>query len=106
MCERLEQLDSRPTPNPQRHDDGVRRGVQRTEIRHEPRHLDDVVQLISVEAAACRHDHLVLTTDVQLVREAGGTFTSLDGSPGPHGGSAVATNALLHDQVLARLAAA
>src|ERR1700678_1445407 len=39
------------------------------------------------------------------VREAGGTFTSLDGSPGPHGGSAVATNALLHDQVLARLAA-
>jgi histidinol-phosphatase len=40
-----------------------------------------------------------------LVREAGGTFTSLDGSAGPHGGSAVATNALLHDQVLARLAA-
>jgi histidinol-phosphatase len=40
-----------------------------------------------------------------LVREAGGTFTSLDGNPGPHGGSAVATNALLHDQVLARLAA-
>jgi histidinol-phosphatase len=40
-----------------------------------------------------------------LVREAGGTFTSLDGSPGPYGGSAVATNALLHDQVLTRLAA-
>jgi histidinol-phosphatase len=40
-----------------------------------------------------------------LVREAGGTFTSLDGSAGPHGGSAVATNALLHDQVLAWLAA-
>jgi histidinol-phosphatase len=40
-----------------------------------------------------------------LVREAGGTFTSLDGRPGPHGGSAVATNALLHAQVLARLAA-
>jgi histidinol-phosphatase len=39
-----------------------------------------------------------------LVREAGGTFTSLDGSSGPHGGSGVATNALLHDQVLARLA--
>jgi histidinol-phosphatase len=39
-----------------------------------------------------------------LVREAGGTFTSLDGSAGPHGGSAVATNALLHDRVLARLA--
>ena len=40
-----------------------------------------------------------------LVREAGGTFTSLDGSAGPHGGSAVATNGLLHDQVLNRLAA-
>ena len=40
-----------------------------------------------------------------LVREAGGAFTSLDGNAGPHGGSAVATNALLHDQVLARLAA-
>ena len=31
-----------------------------------------------------------------LVREAGGTFTALDGSPGPHGGSAVASNGLLH----------
>ncbi len=40
-----------------------------------------------------------------LVREAGGAFTALDGSPGPHGGTAVATNGLLHDEVLARLAA-
>jgi histidinol-phosphatase len=38
-----------------------------------------------------------------LVREAGGVFTSLDGATGPHGGSAVATNGLLHDQVLTRL---
>ncbi|MFM1725056.1 histidinol-phosphatase [Rhodococcus sp. PAM 2766] len=38
-----------------------------------------------------------------LVREAGGRFTSLDGADGPHGGSAVATNGLLHDEVLARL---
>ncbi len=35
-----------------------------------------------------------------LVREAGGAFTALDGSPGPHGGSAVASNALLHPAVL------
>ena len=35
-----------------------------------------------------------------LVREAGGAFTSLDGTAGPHGGSAVATNGLLHQQVL------
>jgi histidinol-phosphatase len=40
-----------------------------------------------------------------LVREAGGRFTSLDGNPGPHGGSAVATNGLLHDQVLRKLSA-
>lgn len=40
-----------------------------------------------------------------LVREAGGAFTSLDGVAGPHGGSVVATNGLLHDQVLSRLRA-
>ncbi|CAA0128551.1 Histidinol-phosphatase [Mycolicibacterium vanbaalenii] len=39
-----------------------------------------------------------------LVREAGGRFTNLAAEPGPHGGSAVATNGLLHDAVLARLA--
>ncbi|TFV57776.1 histidinol-phosphatase [Mycobacterium sp. PS03-16] len=38
-----------------------------------------------------------------LVREAGGTFTNLDGAPGPHGGSVVASNGLLQDAVLARL---
>jgi len=38
-----------------------------------------------------------------IVREAGGEFTALDGTPGPHGGSAVATNGLLHAAVLARL---
>ncbi|MGU3431474.1 histidinol-phosphatase [Actinomycetes bacterium M1A6_2h] len=38
-----------------------------------------------------------------LVREAGGRFTSLNGADGPHGGSAVATNGLLHDEILARL---
>ncbi|WP_226436128.1 histidinol-phosphatase [Rhodococcus yananensis] len=38
-----------------------------------------------------------------LVREAGGTFTDLDGVSGPHGGSAVATNGLLHAAVLAGL---
>jgi histidinol-phosphatase len=38
-----------------------------------------------------------------LVREAGGRFTSLDGDAGPHGGSAVATNGFLQDEVLGRL---
>ncbi|OBJ73200.1 histidinol-phosphatase [Mycobacterium sp. 1274756.6] len=38
-----------------------------------------------------------------LVRAAGGTFTDLAGVAGPHGGSAVATNGLLHEPVLDRL---
>ena len=38
-----------------------------------------------------------------LVREAGGTLTGLDGIAGPHRGSAVATNGLLHERVLAHL---
>lgn len=38
-----------------------------------------------------------------LVREAGGSFTNFYGEPGPHGVSAVSTNGLLHERVLARL---
>lgn len=41
-----------------------------------------------------------------LVTEAGGRFTSLSGVDGPHGGSAIATNGLLHDQVLRYLSPA
>lgn len=37
---------------------------------------------------------------VPIVTEAGGTFTDLDGNPGPWGGCAVATNGLLHEKVL------
>jgi histidinol-phosphatase len=40
-----------------------------------------------------------------VVREAGGSFTDLDGTPGPAGGSAVATNRALHPDVLTALAA-
>ncbi|KWW99370.1 histidinol phosphatase [Carbonactinospora thermoautotrophica] len=39
-----------------------------------------------------------------IVMEAGGRFTSLDGTPGPGGGSAVCSNGLLHDQALRFLA--
>lgn len=38
-----------------------------------------------------------------VVQEAGGRFTSLDGQDGPHGGNAVASNGLLHDEVLGYL---
>ena len=41
-----------------------------------------------------------------IVREAGGSFTSLDGTPGPYGGNALASNGRLHDQALAFLGAA
>jgi histidinol-phosphatase len=40
---------------------------------------------------------------VPIVTEAGGRFTSLAGVPGPWGGNAVATNGVLHDEVLSRL---
>ena len=38
-----------------------------------------------------------------IVGEAGGVFTDLDGRPGPAGGSAVASNGLLHTAALAHL---
>jgi histidinol-phosphatase len=38
-----------------------------------------------------------------IVREAGGVFSSLDGTPGPLGGNALASNGRLHDQALAFL---
>lgn len=38
-----------------------------------------------------------------IVREAGGRFTALDGTPGPGGGNAVATNDRLHEAVLRRI---
>lgn len=38
-----------------------------------------------------------------IITEAGGRFTSLDGQDGPHGGSAVATNGLLHEATLRAL---
>lgn len=41
-----------------------------------------------------------------IVREAGGTFTALDGTPGPHAGSAVGSNGLLHGTVLDGLGSA
>ncbi|WP_291278170.1 histidinol-phosphatase [Galactobacter sp.] len=40
---------------------------------------------------------------VPLVTEAGGRFTSLQGEDGPFGGNALATNSLLHDEVLSVL---
>jgi histidinol-phosphatase len=40
---------------------------------------------------------------VPILTEAGGTFTSLDGSPGPWGGNALATNTHLHDAALSFL---
>ena len=38
-----------------------------------------------------------------IVREAGGTFTSLAGQPGPWGDNALATNGRLHDAAMAYL---
>ncbi|MFE9647867.1 histidinol-phosphatase [Streptomyces sp. NPDC006365] len=38
-----------------------------------------------------------------IVTEAGGSFTGLDGRPGPHSGNAAASNGLLHDELLGYL---
>jgi histidinol-phosphatase len=43
--------------------------------------------------------HDMAALDV-IVREAGGRFTSLDGTPGPLGGNALASNGRLHEQAL------
>lgn len=55
---------------------------------------------IACEPELAVHDMAAL---VPIVTEAGGRFTSLDGEPGPWGGNAVATNGLLHDEVLGLL---
>src|SRR5205814_7690041 len=39
---------------------------------------------------------------VPIVTEAGGSFTDLAGRPGPAGGSAIATNGKLHDEIMER----
>jgi histidinol-phosphatase len=57
---------------------------------------------VAAEPELALHDMAAL--DV-IVREAGGTFTSLDGNPGPMGGNALATNGRLHEQALAFLGA-
>ncbi|GIJ00185.1 histidinol-phosphate phosphatase [Sediminihabitans luteus] len=55
---------------------------------------------VAAEPELALHDMAAL---VPIVTEAGGTFTALDGTPGPFGGNAVATNGLLHAKVLDRL---
>jgi histidinol-phosphatase len=40
---------------------------------------------------------------IPIVTEAGGTFTDIDGQPGPRGGSAIASNGHLHKDLLGRL---
>ena len=55
---------------------------------------------IAAEPELSLHDMAAL---VPIVTEAGGRFTALDGTDGCWGGNAVATNGLLHDEVLARI---
>jgi histidinol-phosphatase len=55
---------------------------------------------IATEPELATYDMAAL---VPIVTEAGGRFTGLDGAPGCWSGNALATNGLLHDQVLARI---
>ncbi|SCK12564.1 histidinol-phosphatase [Streptomyces sp. WMMB 714] len=57
---------------------------------------------------ACAEPELSLwdmAANAIIVQEAGGTFTGLDGQRGPHSGNAVASNGLLHEEVLGYLTA-
>jgi histidinol-phosphatase len=56
---------------------------------------------VAAEPEVALHD---LAAPSIVVTEAGGRFTDLGGTDGPAGGSALATNGRLHDEVLARLA--
>jgi histidinol-phosphatase len=55
---------------------------------------------VAAEPELALHDMAAVAI---VVEEAGGRFTDLDGVPGVLGGNAVATNGLLHDEVVARL---
>ncbi len=55
---------------------------------------------VAAEPEVALHD---LAAPSIIVTEAGGRFTDLAGADGPSGGSAVATNGLLHDEVVQRL---
>ena len=55
---------------------------------------------IACEPELSLHDMAAL--DV-IVREAGGRFTSIDGEDGPFGPGALATNGMLHREMLDRL---
>jgi histidinol-phosphatase len=53
---------------------------------------------VAAEPELDLHDMAALSV---IVHEAGGRFTALDGTPGPYGANALATNGHLHDDVLA-----
>lgn len=54
----------------------------------------------AAEPSLALHDMAAL---VSIVTEAGGSFTSIDGEDGPFHGSALATNGLLHGEILEAL---
>jgi histidinol-phosphatase len=53
---------------------------------------------IATEPELALHD---MAAPAVIVEEAGGRFTDFDGKPGPLGAAALATNGILHDEVLA-----
>lgn len=55
---------------------------------------------LAAEPQLALHDMAAVSI---VVEEAGGRFTDLEGRDGVHGGNALATNGLLHDDVLSRL---
>jgi histidinol-phosphatase len=60
--------------------------------------LADGAADIATEPELALHD---MAAPAVIVEEAGGRFTDLNGKPGPLGTAALATNGILHDEVLA-----
>ncbi len=60
---------------------------------------EGVVDMACEPQLAC-HD---MAAPEIIVREAGGRFTNLDGEDGPFGPGAIASNGLVHDELVARL---
>ncbi len=55
---------------------------------------------LACEPELALHDMAALAV---IVSEAGGTFTDLEGNPGPNGAGGYASNGRLHDDLLKRL---
>src|SRR5436309_154388 len=93
-------VETKPDLTPVSDADKAAEELVRTQLRRtRPRVAEGGVD-VATEPRLELYDMAAL---VPVVVEAGGRFTSLDGDDGPFGGSAVASNGLVHDAVVTAL---